>query len=66
MEIVPGIHWIEGITGHCYIVVDKELTLIDTGMPHKTKKILRYITDELQSVAYMIYIAMSKKNCFQI
>lgn len=48
MEIVPGIHWIEGITGHCYIVVDKELTLIDTGMPHKTKKILRYIIDELQ------------------
>jgi glyoxylase-like metal-dependent hydrolase (beta-lactamase superfamily II) len=48
MEIVPGIHWIEGITAHCYIVVDKELTLIDTGMPHKTKKILRYITDELQ------------------
>jgi glyoxylase-like metal-dependent hydrolase (beta-lactamase superfamily II) len=29
-------------------VVDNELTLIDTGMPHKTKKILRYITDELQ------------------
>jgi len=48
MEIVPGIHWIEGITAHCYVVVDKELTLIDTGMPHKTKKILRYITDELQ------------------
>jgi len=48
MEIVPGIHWIEGITGHCYIMVDKELTLIDTGMPHKTQKILRYITDELQ------------------
>ena len=48
MEIVPGIHWIEGITAHCYVVVDKELTLIDTGMPHKTKKILKYITDELQ------------------
>ncbi len=48
MEIVPDIHWIEGITGHCYIVVDNELTLIDTGMPHKTKKILRYITNELQ------------------
>jgi glyoxylase-like metal-dependent hydrolase (beta-lactamase superfamily II) len=48
MEIVPGIHWMEGIIAHCYIVVDKELTLIDTGMPHKTKKILRYITDELQ------------------
>jgi len=48
MEIIPGIHWIEGITGHCYVVVNQELTLIDTGMPHKTKKILRYITDELQ------------------
>jgi glyoxylase-like metal-dependent hydrolase (beta-lactamase superfamily II) len=48
MEIVPGIRWIEGITAHCYVVVDKELTLIDSGMPHKTKKILRYITDELQ------------------
>jgi glyoxylase-like metal-dependent hydrolase (beta-lactamase superfamily II) len=48
MEIVPGVHWIEGITANCYIVVDKDLTLIDTGMPHKTKKILRYITDELQ------------------
>lgn len=48
MEIVPGVHWIKGITSQCYIVVDKELTLIDTGMPHKTKKLLRYITDDLQ------------------
>jgi glyoxylase-like metal-dependent hydrolase (beta-lactamase superfamily II) len=48
MEIVPDVHWIKGITAHCYIIVDKELTLIDTGMPRKTKKILRYITDELQ------------------
>jgi hydroxyacylglutathione hydrolase len=48
MEIIPSIHWIKGITAHCYIIVDKELTLIDTGMPHNAKKILRYITDELQ------------------
>jgi glyoxylase-like metal-dependent hydrolase (beta-lactamase superfamily II) len=48
MEIVPDVHWIKGITAHCYIIVDKELTLIDTGMPRKAKKILRYITDELQ------------------
>ena len=47
MEIVPGIHCIKGIVAHYYIVVDKELTLVDTGMSHQTKKILRYITDEL-------------------
>lgn len=47
MEIVPGVHLIEGISAHCYIVEGAELTLIDTGMPRKTKKILRYITDTL-------------------
>jgi glyoxylase-like metal-dependent hydrolase (beta-lactamase superfamily II) len=47
MEVVPDIHLMKGIVAHYYIVVDKELTLIDTGMPHETKKILRYITDEL-------------------
>jgi hydroxyacylglutathione hydrolase len=47
MEIVPGVHLIEGISAHCYLIDGPELTLIDTGMPHKTKKILRYITDTL-------------------
>lgn len=48
MEIVPGIHVIDGISAHCYLIDGPELTLIDTGMPRKTKKILRYITDTLQ------------------
>jgi glyoxylase-like metal-dependent hydrolase (beta-lactamase superfamily II) len=47
MEIVSGVHMIEGITAHCYLVVDTNLTLIDTGLPHKTKKIMQYITEEL-------------------
>lgn len=47
MEITPGIHWIEGINGNCYLLADKDITLIDTGLPHKTKKILGYISDEL-------------------
>jgi glyoxylase-like metal-dependent hydrolase (beta-lactamase superfamily II) len=29
-------------------VVNGEITLIDTGLPHKTKKILQYITTELR------------------
>jgi hydroxyacylglutathione hydrolase len=47
MEVVPGVHLIEGITAHCYLIVDTNLTLIDTGLPHNTKKILRYITNGL-------------------
>ena len=47
MEVISGIHWIQGINGNCYLITDQYLTLIDTGFPHKTKKILRYITHEL-------------------
>jgi glyoxylase-like metal-dependent hydrolase (beta-lactamase superfamily II) len=47
MEIVPDVHMIEGINAHCYLIVDKDITLIDTGLPHNTKKILSYITNEL-------------------
>jgi glyoxylase-like metal-dependent hydrolase (beta-lactamase superfamily II) len=47
MEIVSGVHWIEGIIGHCYLVVDDEITLIDTGLPRNMKKIIRYITEKL-------------------
>ncbi len=47
MEIIPGIHLIENIYAHCYLIDGPELTLIDTGMPRKTKKILSYITDTL-------------------
>lgn len=46
MEVVSGVHWIRG-TAHCYLVVDKEITLIDTGLPRRTKKIVHYITRAL-------------------
>ena len=47
MEVVPGVHWIEGINGNCYLIVNQTLTLIDTGLPRNAKKILRYITENL-------------------
>lgn len=47
MEIVPNVHMIEGINAHCYLIVDNDITLIDTGLPHKTKKILGYVTGVL-------------------
>lgn len=47
MEIVPGVHLIDGVYAHCYLIDGPTLTLVDTGMPRNTKKIIRYITDTL-------------------
>jgi glyoxylase-like metal-dependent hydrolase (beta-lactamase superfamily II) len=47
MEIVPGIHQIDGVNGNCFIIVRDELTLIDTGMPKNSAKIVIYIQDIL-------------------
>lgn len=48
MEITQGIHWIPKINGNVYVLVNKDLTLIDTGLPHSTNRILTYITETLQ------------------
>lgn len=48
MEIVPGIHQIDGVNGNCYIIVRDGLTLIDTGLPHGTAQILAYLRNVLQ------------------
>jgi glyoxylase-like metal-dependent hydrolase (beta-lactamase superfamily II) len=48
MEIISGVHLIEGTISHCYLLVDREMTLIDTGLfPWYTHRIIRYITHEL-------------------
>jgi glyoxylase-like metal-dependent hydrolase (beta-lactamase superfamily II) len=47
MEIVPGIHQVDGVNGNCYILVRDGLTVIDTGMPGSGKKILFYIRNTL-------------------
>jgi glyoxylase-like metal-dependent hydrolase (beta-lactamase superfamily II) len=47
MEIVPGIHQVDGINGNCYILVRDQMTVIDTGIPGSGKKILAYIRNEL-------------------
>jgi glyoxylase-like metal-dependent hydrolase (beta-lactamase superfamily II) len=44
MEVVPGVHRIPRINGNCYLLVDHELTLIDTGLPHNVEKIMSYVT----------------------
>jgi glyoxylase-like metal-dependent hydrolase (beta-lactamase superfamily II) len=47
MEIVPGIHQVDGINGNAYIIVRKGLVVIDTGIPGSGKKIISYIRDTL-------------------
>jgi glyoxylase-like metal-dependent hydrolase (beta-lactamase superfamily II) len=44
MEILEGIYHVDGVNANVYVVVDgKELTVIDTGMPRSSGKILNYI-----------------------
>jgi len=47
MEIIPGIHQVDGVNGNCYILVHDSLSVIDTGLPGSGKKILAYIRDRL-------------------
>jgi hydroxyacylglutathione hydrolase len=48
MEIIPGIHQIDGVNGNCYVIARDRLILIDTGLPRTSKKILSYIQDTLK------------------
>lgn len=44
MEIVEGVHQVEGVNGNVYLLIDgEELTLVDTGFPNSTENILGYI-----------------------
>lgn len=48
MEIITGIHQVDGVNGNCYILVRDGLTVIDTGLPAGSgKKILSYIQKTL-------------------
>jgi len=48
MEIVYGIHQVDGINGNCYVVARDGLVLIDTGLPGNCRKILAYVRDKLR------------------
>ncbi|PKL69944.1 MAG: MBL fold metallo-hydrolase [Methanomicrobiales archaeon HGW-Methanomicrobiales-1] len=48
MEIVTGIHQVDGVNANCYILVRDGLTVIDTGLPAGSgKKIISYIQNTL-------------------
>ena len=44
MEIIPGLHLINGRAANVYLIIEGgELTLIDTDLPGSHKKIITYI-----------------------
>ncbi|HEV8193383.1 MAG TPA: MBL fold metallo-hydrolase [Ktedonobacterales bacterium] len=44
MEVLPGIHRIDGVIANVYLLIEPQgLTLIDTGMPGSARKILDYV-----------------------
>lgn len=48
MEILPGIHQVDGVNANSYfVVVGDEIMLIDTGLPRNAKKILNYLHNTL-------------------
>jgi glyoxylase-like metal-dependent hydrolase (beta-lactamase superfamily II) len=47
MEIVQGIHQVDGVNGNAYIIVRNGHVVIDTGIPGSGKTILSYIRDTL-------------------
>jgi len=46
MEVTKGIHQFSGVS-NSYIVSNKEILLVDTGMPGKSGEIIDYIKNEL-------------------
>jgi glyoxylase-like metal-dependent hydrolase (beta-lactamase superfamily II) len=47
MEIVRGIHLIDGVQCNCYLLENNGLSLIDTGYPGQTGSILNYMKKKL-------------------
>jgi hydroxyacylglutathione hydrolase len=48
MEVIPGIHEIDTRVAKSYMIVEDQLTLIDTGMPGSTGKVVDYVKNVLK------------------
>lgn len=48
MEIVPGIHRVDGVNANPYFIVGEELVLVDAGMSKNPERILSYLKDVLR------------------
>ena len=58
MEIIPGVHKIDGVTGaNCYLVTSgQEMVLIDTGMRGSSRKVAKYLAKLGKNLSDIKYI----------
>ena len=58
MEIIPGVHKIDGVAGaNCYLVTSgQEMVLIDAGMRGSSRKVAKYLTKMGKNLADIKYI----------
>jgi glyoxylase-like metal-dependent hydrolase (beta-lactamase superfamily II) len=47
MELLPDVHQIDGVKANSYLILDDEITLIDTGLPGNTGKIINYLENNI-------------------
>jgi len=61
MEIIPGIHRIDGVRGaNAYLVIGKdEMLVIDTGMPGNAKRIAAYVEGLGKNVSNIKFIILT-------
>ncbi|MGA2670638.1 MAG: MBL fold metallo-hydrolase [Dehalococcoidia bacterium] len=61
MEIIPGIHQVDGVRGaNAYLVIGKdEMLAIDTGMPGNAKRIAAYVEGLGKNVSNIKFIILT-------
>ena len=47
MEVVKGIYQFRGVS-NCYLVFNKEIFLVDTGMPGRSNEIIKFLTKDIK------------------
>jgi hydroxyacylglutathione hydrolase len=64
MEIIPGVHKIDGVKGaNCYLVTSgKEMVLIDAGMRGSSRKIADYVNGLGKNPSDIKYIVMTHSD----
>ena len=63
MELLPGVHLVDGVTCNVYVIVEREgLTLIDTGMPGSERKIGAYVREIGRELAEVRRIVLTHQH----
>jgi glyoxylase-like metal-dependent hydrolase (beta-lactamase superfamily II) len=63
MELLPGIHLVDGVTSNVYLIVEESgLAVVDSGMPGSGTKILEYVGKLGRSPQSLRYILLTHQH----